>query len=620
MRSPSFFALLLGSVIATPSAAAYVDGNAPRRPADTEWARRIRHNHRVVRAAHARRAASVPLAPRPELPILSPPPDPSQESYDVLHYVLDIDIDPWNADRVIDGTVELSFEPVGPTVYEIELDLADNMSVSGVDRTGFGAQPFDHAGDRLALALDPPLHAGEVATIAVHYHGTPIPEGFGGFGIYWDRTPPVVWTLSEAEEARAWWPCKDRPDDKATADISITMDTLFTVGSNGLLQSIIDNGDGSATHSWSIGYQIPSYLVAITATDFVLIEDSYELLAGGTLPLTYYTWPETVAEATEDVTVIPGMLAIFEAEWGDYPYAQEKYGHAEFPWGGAMEHATLTSYGSGLYTGTHYFDWIVAHELAHQWWGDLVTCGTWADIWLNEGFATWGEAIWVEGLQGESAYLDYMQATARPSFAGSIYAPDYTFNSTVYDKGAWVLHMLRGIVGRETTVEILRSWGETYAHDSAVTAQFTELSATVAGENLDWFFDPWLYEPGRPSYDYIVDLTALPGDSTRVELEIRQTQNGVNPYRMPITLRLDRSGSPDLFTTVVDSATVQQFLFDVDGTVTALEPDPDGYILANFRKITLPVERRSQLFSPDSREPRTHHRAANARLARSIFR
>ncbi|MAE70379.1 MAG: hypothetical protein CME06_07925 [Gemmatimonadetes bacterium] len=620
MRFYRFLAFMLGPATLAFPGARNLAQSTPRRPADSDWARRIRHNHRVVRAAHAHRSASAPLTPRPELPILSPPPSPSQESFDVLHYALDLDIDPWDADRVVAGTIEVVFEPVGPTVYEIELDLAANMNVDGVDRNGAGTQPFDHVGDQLAIALDPPLHAGQIATIAVDYHGTPIPDGFGGFGIYWDRNPPVVWTLSEPEEARAWWPCKDRPDDKATADISVTMDTLFTVGSNGLLQSVVDNENGTATHNWSIGYPIPPYLVAITATDFVLIEDSYELLSGGTLPLAYYTWPETVTEATEDVSAIPGMLAIFETEWGDYPYAEEKYGQIEFPWGGAMEHATLTSYGSGLYTGTHYYDWIAAHELAHQWWGDLVTCGTWDDIWLNEGFATWGEAIWIEGLLGEAAYLDYMQATARPSFSGPIYAPNYTFNSTVYDKGAWVLHMLRGIVGRERTIEILRTWGETYAHASAVTSQFTELAAAVVGEDLDWFFDPWLYEAGRPRYDYAIDLTALPGDSTRVELVITQTQTGFNPYRMPITLRLDRAGAPDIFTTIVDSSSVQQFLFDVSGTVTDVEPDPDGYVLAGFRKIVSAVERRPQLSDATSRDPRTHQTAANALLARSIFR
>lgn len=562
--------------------------------ASPELMDQLKINHQVLRSAgHAWRRShtikegdqlsAVGATASAQEPLLAPFPDPQQESYDVLHYALDLAIDPWDYGRQVVGSVEISLEPTGPKLYEVVLDLEHHMDATAVRRIGAGAQPFEQAGDQLHVYLTRPVRAGEVATLRVEYEGTPEPAGWGGFDTYWDRDTPVVWTLSEPEGAHHWWPCKDRPDDKATAEISVTMDDLFLVGSNGLLESVNDNGDGTATHNWAIGYPIPAYLVAITATDFIVIEDSYELLGGGTLPLVYYTWPESEAAARIDVQAVPPMMRIFELEWNDYPYALEKYGHAEFPWGGAMEHATLTSFGSDLYTGYHYYDWITAHELAHQWWGDLVTCGTWDDIWLNEGFATWGEAIWTEGLHGESAYLNYMQSIAESYFPGPIYAPDDTFNNTVYDKGAWILHMLRGIVGRETVMEILRQWGASFAHASAVTGEFKALAASVAGVNLDWFFDPWLYYAGRPYYDYSVDLVRLPGDSTRVDLRIIQTQGGVNPYRMPIQLRLDRAGEPDLFETVVNTQTDEFFELRVEGTVTALEPDPDGYILADFR-------------------------------------
>ncbi len=555
-----------------------VDAFTAARARLAENHRRLRKGERVARAAA--KSAAIPSGP---LQVRFP--DPRLDAYDVLHYALDLKIDPWNYNRRIQGSVEVTLTPTGPKLYELVLQLEDHMSATAVTRIGGGAELFDQANDQIVVELAQPLRAGEVATLRIDYEGTPLVSGFGAFDVYWDRAEPVVWTLSEPEGAHYWWPCKDRPDDKASAEISVTMDDLFVVGSNGLLLSVDDNGDGTATHNWAIDYAIPSYLVSVTATDFVLIEDSYDLLSGGTLPLTYYTWPESEEPARIDLQALPGMLRTFEEEWGDYPYATEKYGHAEFPWGGGMEHATLTSYGTYFYTGDHYFDWIMAHELAHQWWGDMVTCATWDDIWLNEGFATWGEAIWTEGAGGESAYLSYMQMLAADSFDGPIYAPDYTFNNTVYDKGAWVLHMLRGIVGRETVMAILRQWGSDYAYEAATTADFTALAAAVAGEDLDWFFDPWLYQPGRPDYQYSVDLTPIPGDSTRVDLQITQVQNGVNPYRMPIAVRLARSGQGDVFATLDNSQTSEAFELRIEGTVTAVEMDPDGYILADFREM-----------------------------------
>ena len=386
--------------------------------------------------------------------------------------------------------------------------------------------------------------------------------------------------------AREWRPCKDRPDDTATVELHIRMPDRYVVASNGLLEAVDDHGDGTATHHWRTQYLLPTYLVALTATNFVLIEDSYSLIEGGTLPLDYYTWPTSEERARIDVANIPSMMRAYELEYAPYPFAAEKYGHMEAPIWGAMEHTTMTTYGTWLYSGDNSGDFVAAHELSHHWWGNTVTCGTWKDIWLNEGFATYSEAIWAETIGGYQSYLDYMSAIAAPSFPGPVYDPDHTFNNTVYEKGAWILHMLRGILGRDELIEVLRVWYAAYEHQSPVTADFVALVEDQTGQEMDWFFDPWLYEPGRPSYRYALRLGALTGERTLVDFEIEQVQGGVNPYTMPITLRLTMDDASTRDVVVFNAATHEHLETEVDGIVVAAEPDPDHYILAGFAPMT----------------------------------
>lgn len=557
---------------------------APQAPAlPPDFAERIRANHQKLRSHHRTVPASG-ASPAPPGALIhgssASASSAEQDDFDALHYSINLAIDPWNWSSQIDGFVIATVASKVAGLDEIVLDLNRNMELDNVQRDGTPVPAAAHESSLVRIPLDPKLEVGESTVLRLRYHGSP--GDYNGFGIDWGRSTPVVWTLSEPSGSRDWWPCKDVPNDKATVDMTVRMDEQFLVGSNGLLQGIDDNGDGTRTHRWSTDYLLPPYLVAITATDFILFEDSYELREGGTLPLVYYTYPESEDDAREDVTAIPGMFQVFESEWLPYPFAAEKYGHMEFPWGGAMEHATLSSYGTDLYTGTHYYDWIAAHELAHQWWGDLVTCATWEDIWLNEGFATYGEAIWTEGTLGYEAYLEYLREIRSPFFEGPIYDPDYTFNSTVYDKGGWLLHMLRGVVGKETLVAIFQEWGTRYSYAAATTAQFVELASEIAGEDLSWFFDPWLYHEGRPDYDYAWKVTPIAGDSSQVELQIVQTQSNYSPYQMPIQLRLSRAGQDSEMQTVMNSLEDELFTLRVAGEVTGLEPDPEDYILASF--------------------------------------
>jgi hypothetical protein len=283
------------------------------------------------------------------------------------------------------------------------------------------------------------------------------------------------------------------------------------------------------------------------------------------------------------------MLAVYRTIYGEYPFVNEKYGIYNFPYGGGMEHQTITGQGS-------FGESLTAHELSHQWWGDMVTCKYWNDIWLNEGFATYSECLWEERKGGGINTAAYQSAVnaRRPSnngAGGSVYRYNTTslnsiFNGTYsYSKGAWVLHMLRHVVGDATFFDILEAYRSAFAYSAVTTSDFAAVASSVSGRDLSTFFDQWVMQRGAPSYQYGWQSTNVAGQDYLL-VNIAQTQTattGAPPqvlevYAMPIDLAATVDGS--LQTLVVDNgARNQWFVVPVGGPVTAVSFDPGPHIL-----------------------------------------
>lgn len=501
------------------------------------------------------------------------------EDYDVFYYKLNLTVD--HTAETLDGNVIMAATSLADDFHLVAVDFFNDMTVDSV-KSGGENLLFNHQNEVIEIELPDTLSNGEDFYINTFYHGTPVSYGWGSFGFDEHDTGPVVWTLSEPFYARSWWPCKDIPSDKAdSADIWLTVDESLIATSEGRLEEVIDNGDGTKTYKWHEYYPITTYLVSMAISNYVTFADWYYPQSGDSMEVRYWVFPQDSLDAEIDFSVtVPMIEAFVSAFMIEYPFLDdEKYAMSAFPWGGAMEHQTNTSYSAWAITGDHRRDMMVAHELAHMWWGDMVTCYDFINIWLNEGFATYSEAIWAEHLGGASGLRDYMLSIDYGSFPGSIYDPDDTFNSTVYEKGGWALHMLRHVVGDSVFFEILRQYGThpSYAYNVATTEDFLGICEDVSGMELDWFFDEWIYGEDRPIYEYWWLKEQEQSDWT-VHLHIDQTQTSVGPFKMPIDIKFDFS-SGDTTVVVWDSLATQDFYISLQEEPIGIAFDPDAWIL-----------------------------------------
>jgi hypothetical protein len=272
------------------------------------------------------------------------------------------------------------------------------------------------------------------------------------------------------------------------------------------------------------------------------------------------------------------MIAFYAETFGEYPFLEDKYGMSAFPWSGAMEHTTNTSYGYLLIDGGHSNDYVIAHELAHQWWGDSVSPEDWKDVWLNEGFASYSEALWAEHLGGADRYRDYMNSFWSSSFDGTLYDPNELFGSTVYDKGAWAVHMLRGVMGDGPFFQGLRDWYASRRDATGNTAQFQSTMQARYGASLGWYFEEWVYGPNMPAYEVGWTTADLGSGAYRNWVQIRQTQADAGLFTMPVRLTLVTASGREA-RTVWNDALDQDFTLDTAEPLTDLVFDERDWIL-----------------------------------------
>ena len=503
-----------------------------------------------------------------------------QEKIDIFYYNIDISID--IELEQISGNVLLSGSVGLDQPDSIELDLSNSMIVDSIFVDNI-LSVFLHNDNKIKIP-SPELTSNEGYdfNVQIFYHGQPTSTGFGSFNFDTYNGIPHLWTLSEPYGARDWWPCKDDPSDKAdSVEISITLQEDQIVVSNGLLIQEVSVGNNLKKYTWFESYPISTYLVSITSYPYTVWHDEYIGLNGDTLPLDFYVYPDHYEMVRDNYLLTKDMMKVFAEKFGEYPFMNEKYGHAEFGRGGGMEHQTISSMGG-------YSEWLIAHELGHQWWGDLITCSDFHHIWLNEGFARFSEAIWVEASNGPDAYKNYWSNHTYYG-SGTIYVEDPSTTSQIfngnltYNKAGWVVHMLRGVLGDSLFFEALQSYAynDSLAYDAATTENFKVVCEDVSGLELDSFFEQWIYGEFYPKYS----LAWNTNNENQLQINISQIQNW-QFFDMPIEIAVFTD--LDTFRLKVDNYGLSQdyFINSVNGVVQRVELDPENWILKEVQYLT----------------------------------
>jgi aminopeptidase N len=492
-------------------------------------------------------------------------------------YEIRLRIDPLA--KRIDGSLTMKALTVLAEVREITLDLTNNMSVTSV-QSGGRELKFFQLNDHLDIALPQPLKANTSFDIVVNYQGQPKGKGFT-FSEH--QSVPIVSTYGLPFTAKQWWPCRDEPSAKVNSlDLIITVPESLTVASNGKLIRESDNSGGTKTFFWSVSYPIYPDTVSLAITNYTIFTLPYRYSATGTMDMDFFVYPEDLEKAKLDFGVLPEMMASHVSVFGPYPFLKEKYGVAEFAVQSFREHQTMPSYSSTFITGDHRNDFILAHELAHQWFGNSISVKNWSHIWLNEGFATYAYALWREQVGGREDYVSAMRGLDGGHLEGSLYIKDTTdtgklFSDTVFNKGAWVLHMLRHVMGDAKFFLALKNYVKTFGYKNASTEDFQLVCEREYGRTLDWYFKEWVYATGRPRYK-ISWTNSRKENRSIVKLTIAQVQDEPVLFRMPLDLELVTTLGDKTFV-VWNDQTTQEFEFSVDGNVTQVKIDPADWVL-----------------------------------------
>lgn len=424
-------------------------------------------------------------------------------------------------------------------VDRIQLDLHRQMDVYEIVANGQNL-PFEHNDDHtLIIYINEPLDRGDYIRIHINYFGLPASSGFGSYVFDDSGGFPVVSTLSQPFGARDWWPCAQNLSDKIDSlDFWITTPIGFTAVSNGILIDQVPIGADSIQYRWQHRHPIATYLVAFACTSYEHTRDLVNL-STGYLPVDHYLYPFQTEQQLRDSRQVIDQLIFYDTLLIPYPFMDEKYGHAQFPFNGGMEHQTLSFMG-----GFHLE--LIAHELAHQYFGNLITCGSWSDIWFNEGFATYLSGYYYKYIEDGYWWPRFLSVRRDRIFSapdGSVYVRDTSnisniFNGRlVYFKGALVLHQLERYLGRELFFSILKDLlsDPMYKYGFIKTEQFKDYINSKTGDDFTWYFDQWIYGEGHPK----LKVRATYGENfIKIVLTQKPTHPSVSAFRFKLPIQL----------------------------------------------------------------------------------
>lgn len=512
-------------------------------------------------------------------------PNTPRHSFDVLKYKLNLDIrscflSPYP--KSFSGSNEITFR-IDTALNSITLNAINTSIV--IDSVRLSGVSFTHSSNIVTINLDRTYAVGETTAVKVYYRHNNVSDN--GFYV----SNGMVFTDAEPEGARCWYPCWDKPSDKALLDLTAKTPASVKLGSNGRLADSTTVGDTTWFH-WVSRDPISTYLVVMSAkVNYGLDVIYWHKISNpnDSIPFRFY-YNIGESPAAMEQRIIP-MTTYYSTLFGEHPFEKNGFAtlNSQFVWGG-MENQTLTSLCQNCWSEN-----LISHEFAHQWFGDMITCGTWADIWQNEGFATYCEALWYEYTGGYSSYKSDILSDAsgylnsnpgwamyNASWAVTTPPTNTLFNTAItYYKGACVLHMLRYTLGDSLFFAVLKSYATdavNFKFGNVVTADFVTKVSQVAGQDMSWFFT-WVYQPNHPVYGNTYNITNLGGGQWQVAFKARQTQTNAGFFPMPLTLKISFTTGSDTTFRVMNDANNQVYAFRFGRQPTTLAFDPNNDIV-----------------------------------------
>jgi len=515
------------------------------------------------------------------------------EKYDVHFYGLDLNMT--NTTTTLSGNVEMKATTL-QALDTVLFELFSTLTISSIQLNG-NVVPFTRSNSAVKIAVNFP--AGTTFTVKTFYNGTPPTaqtNPLGGSGMTNANSPTwgneVVWSLSEPFSAYEWFPCKQSLTDKVdSCDVKITVPNSCKAGSNGILTQVVNLGNGNSRYEWKHRHPIDYYLISVSVAQYI----EYNIYAnpvGAPAPILIqnfiYNNPQTLINFQPEIDETATIMELFYDLFGPYPFEDEKYGHCMAPLGGGMEHQTMTTQGT-FNTG------LTCHELAHQWWGNYVTCASWCDIWVNEGFASYGEQITLENLYPgqEVQNMAGVHNNVMSQPGGSTWVLDSLNEAQIfsgrltYDKGAAIVHTIRYITNNDSLFfATLRNFLASKAYSTAYGIDVRDAFAQATGYNFTPFFEQWYFGQGFPTYS--VEWKQA-GNNAYVKINHTSSMPNITPtFTNPIDLKFTRPGLSDTTIRFDITANSNTFLIPGIGTINnGIAIDPQNWVVNQAGSITM---------------------------------